>query len=102
MNTNVGKILPLPPDVAAQIKSSTVIPSLSSVVLGLIENSLDAGASTIAVDVDFSKGCCIVEDNGHGIALGDFDEQGGLGKQHCELAMFCPPSQLMNRRYIQA
>ena len=80
MSKEVGKILPLSPDVAVQISSSTTISSLTSVVSGLVENSLDACARTIDVSVDFGKGSCVVEDDGHGILPSDFGEDGGLGK----------------------
>ena len=75
-------ILPLPPEVAAQIKSSTAIPSLTSVVLGLITNSLDAQAHKIEVSVDFRRGAALVEDDGCGISPHEFTERGGLGKLH--------------------
>ena len=75
-------IRPLPADVAAQLKSSTSIVSLSYVVLGLVENALDAEATEIAVNVDFGRAACFVEDNGIGILPTDFAEDGGLGKQY--------------------
>lgn len=76
------RILPLPKDVAAQIKSSISINSLDNVVLGLIENSLDARARKIDVTVDFQRGACIVEDDGCGIPSLEFSESGGLGKPY--------------------
>lgn len=78
------RILPLPKDVAAQIKSSISINSLDNVVLGLIENSLDARARKVDVTVDFQRGACIVEDDGCGIPSLEFSENGGLGKPHRE------------------
>lgn len=78
-------ILPLPAQVAAQIKSSTTIPSLASVVLGLVENSLDARARRIEISVDFRRGSCTVEDDGDGIGPKEFAEEGGLGKPHREM-----------------
>ncbi|KAL9100137.1 MAG: hypothetical protein Q9163_004453 [Psora crenata] len=74
------RILPLPSEVAAKIKSSTAIPSLESVVLGLVENALDAQACKIDIRVNFAHGTCSVEDDGHGIAPQEFMEDGGLGK----------------------
>ena len=84
MPDNFPSILPLPPEVAAQIKSSTAIPSLRSIVLGLIANSLDAKAHKIDVNVDFRRGAASVEDDGHGIPPNEFAEAGGLGKPHRE------------------
>ncbi|MCJ1436377.1 DNA mismatch repair protein [Xylographa pallens] len=75
-------IRPLPADVAAQIKSSILITSLSHVVLGLIENALDAEATEIVVNVDFGRAACSVEDNGIGIVPTDFAENAGLGKPY--------------------
>ncbi|KAL9125920.1 MAG: hypothetical protein Q9217_004941 [Psora testacea] len=78
-----GRIRRLPSEVAAQIKSSTAIPSLTSVVLGLVENALDAQASKIHISVDFARGACTVEDDGHGILPQEFMEDGELGKPYC-------------------
>ena len=77
-------ILPLPTNVVAQIKSSTAIISLSGVVIELLKNSLDAGATKIDVTVDFVRGGCIVQDNGLGISPTEFREEGGLGKMYCK------------------
>lgn len=84
MPDSTPPILPLPPQVAAQIKSSTTIPSLASVVLGLIANSLDAEACKVDVSVDFGRGTTSVEDNGLGIPPREFTEAGGLGRLHRE------------------
>ena len=83
MTSDVGNILPLPLEVAAQIESATVITSVADVVVGLVENSLDACATRMDVKIDFARGLCVVEDDGHGIAPGDFKEDGGLGKSCC-------------------
>lgn len=87
----IAPILPLPIGVAAQIKSSAAITSLCGVVIGLVENSLDAGAKKIEANVDFRRGTCIVEDDGHGISPSEFSHYGGLGKPHrtlCSLTMY--------------
>ncbi|KAL8872106.1 MAG: hypothetical protein Q9174_002202, partial [Haloplaca sp. 1 TL-2023] len=73
-------IRPLPDEVAAQIKSSTTITTLESVILELVKNALDASARRVDVDVDWSRGVCTVEDDGLGISPDEFREQGGLGK----------------------
>ncbi|KAI1139921.1 hypothetical protein F5Y05DRAFT_380486 [Hypoxylon sp. FL0543] len=72
----------LPDNVIAQIKSSTAITSLNSVVCGLVENSLDAAATKLTVSVDYIRGNCSVEDNGLGIPPSEFKPTGGLGKLH--------------------
>ena len=82
MPTGNGSILPLPADVAKQINSSTAIPSLNSVVVGLFKNSLDAGARRIDIEIDHPHGACTVEDDGQGIAPSEFSDEGGLAKQY--------------------
>ncbi len=83
MSENAPTILPLPLDVAVLIKSSTAITSLPQVVLGLLENALDAGAGNIQISIDVRRGDCKVEDDGDGIRPGEFAADGGLGKRHC-------------------
>lgn len=73
-------IQPLPHDVIAQIKSSTTITSLNGVVLELMKNSLDAGSTKIDISLDYSRGGCLVEDDGLGILPSEFCENGGLGR----------------------
>lgn len=77
-------IQPLPRDVVAQIKSSATVTSLNGAVFGLLQNSLDAGASKINIAVDYGRGNCSAEDNGVGIAPAGFREDGGLGQLHCK------------------
>jgi DNA mismatch repair protein MLH3 len=80
----MSRIQPLPSTVISQIKSSFAITSLTSVVFGLIENALDAGATRIDVEVNFPKGDCAVEDDGLGIQPDEFATSGGLGKRYCQ------------------
>lgn len=80
MQDNPPSILPIPPEVATQIRSSTVITTLTSVVLGLLVNSLDADAQRVDISVDFGRGAVSVEDDGFGIPPKEFTEAGGLGK----------------------
>lgn len=84
-------IRPLPWDVVAQIKSSTVITSLNGVVSDLVQNSLDGDATKISVSVDYARGNCTIEDNGCGIPPAAFREDGGLGKLYCRQ----PPGPLL-------
>ena len=88
MPDDTTRILPLPAEVAALIKSSSAISSLNHVILGLLENSLDAGAKKIDISVDSLRGACTVEDDGDGIAPTEFLDNGGLGKPYREL--HCP------------
>ncbi|EEH48452.1 uncharacterized protein PADG_04531 [Paracoccidioides brasiliensis Pb18] len=78
----VPSIQPLPPDVVAQLKSSISISHLNGVVLELLKNSLDAGAETVSINVDFRRGGCVVEDDGHGIMPIEFLDGGKLAKLH--------------------
>lgn len=80
-------IQPLPPDVIAQIKSSTTITSLNGVVYELMKNSLDAGSTKVDINVDYRRGGCIIEDDGLGILPSEFGESGGLGKLYRECVM---------------
>lgn len=77
-------IQPLPSDVIAQIKSSTIITNLNGVICELTKNSLDADSSKISILVDYGRGDCVVEDNGLGIAPSEFSQDGGLGKLYRE------------------
>lgn len=74
------RILQLPEEAIAQIKSSTAITSLSDVILQLVRNSLDAKARRIEITIDFLRGGCAVEDDGIGIPPSEFADSGGLGK----------------------
>ena len=78
----MAEIQPLPPDVAAQIESSTAITSLSDVIFGLLQNAFDAQAKRITLNIDFGRASCSVEDDGCGISPADFGEDGGLGKSY--------------------
>jgi DNA mismatch repair protein MLH3 len=77
-------IQPLPPEVIAQIKSSTTITSLNGVVCELLKNSLDASSTKVDIFVNYSRGSCAIEDDGLGILPSEFHEDGGLGKFYRE------------------
>lgn len=68
----MGKIIILPPEVAQKIAAGEVIERPFSVVKELVENSLDAGATDIRVDlIDGGKKLIRVEDNGSGLSQED-------------------------------
>ncbi|KAI5294758.1 DNA mismatch repair protein [Ascosphaera acerosa] len=72
----------LPPTVVAQLTSSVTINSLTDVVLELVKNSLDAAAGTVSVTVDFARGGCTVEDDGHGIVASEFGSDGRIAVKY--------------------
>ncbi len=68
----MGKIRPLPPEIAQKIAAGEVIERPFSVVKELIENSLDAGATRIKVEIkEGGKKLIRVEDNGCGLSPED-------------------------------
>ncbi|KAL5615321.1 hypothetical protein BROUX41_005368 [Berkeleyomyces rouxiae] len=75
-------IRPIPAAAAAQIASSAQLTSLNEVVVGLVQNALDAGASRLRISLDYTLGNCAVEDDGYGIMAVEFTAAGGLGKPH--------------------
>ncbi|CAK7564502.1 MAG: DNA mismatch repair protein [Sporothrix epigloea] len=87
----------LPGAAAAKLKSSTIVASLNEATLGLLRNSLDAGASYVTVQVNYDCGGCLVEDNGSGIPAAEFLPGGSLGELHCTSKY--PPKQGIHGRY---
>ena len=77
---SASRIVQLPPDVAAQVRSSIAITTLQDVIVQLLCNSIDAHSTLVDIEIDSSRGSCVVEDNGVGIATAEFGPGGSLGK----------------------
>lgn len=58
----------LDPQTRSYLRSTQIIASLPQLILELVQNSLDAGASQVEVGVNASEWECWVRDNGSGIS----------------------------------
>lgn len=73
------RIQRVPSGVERKIAASVAVKSLCDVVIGLLRNSLDAGAKTIKIVANSGPGYCFFEDDGLGIPSREFQEDGRLG-----------------------
>ncbi|MCX6824879.1 MAG: DNA mismatch repair endonuclease MutL [candidate division SR1 bacterium] len=82
----------LPEYLINRLKAGEIVERPASILKELVENSLDAGATTIKIDIhDGGKSLISVEDNGSGIELSDMDllfERYATSKIHGEQDLF--------------
>ena len=64
-------IVALPVSTTSQLQSGVVIPSLPAVLIELVQNSLDARATSVQVTVDLSRWSIKCEDDGCGLSRDD-------------------------------
>jgi DNA mismatch repair protein MutL len=71
----MSKINILPPDVIAKIAAGEAVERPASVVKELLENAIDAGATSIEIHLkDAGRELIHIKDNGSGIAHGDLEK----------------------------
>ncbi|KAF9110695.1 DNA mismatch repair protein, partial [Mortierella sp. AM989] len=73
----MASIQTLAPGVAEELRASLVINSLEQCAAELVQNSIDANASSIEVKIDVSGHSLQVSDNGDGITSADMGRVGG-------------------------
>ncbi|KIY49467.1 hypothetical protein FISHEDRAFT_65439 [Fistulina hepatica ATCC 64428] len=64
---------PLSPPTRTKLRSTQILTSLPQIVSELVQNSLDAGATSINVGVDCEEWICWVRDDGCGMSRSDMD-----------------------------
>jgi DNA mismatch repair protein MLH3 len=57
----------LPESTRSKLRSTTILTSLPQVVIELVQNSLDANATTVEVGINVNDWSCWVRDDGVGI-----------------------------------
>ncbi|GAA6001835.1 hypothetical protein JCM10207_002342 [Rhodosporidiobolus poonsookiae] len=72
-------LLPLPPHSQSLLRSSAILPSLDSILVQLVHNSIDAHATRITATLDLDTFTLKCDDNGHGFDPHNLDH---LASQH--------------------
>ncbi|CAI5757223.1 unnamed protein product [Candida verbasci] len=72
----MNKIIKLDETSINQIKSTISYNSIAGIIKELLQNSLDANASSISIILDFQSLSLFIQDNGTGISSSDYDKIG--------------------------
>lgn len=73
----IGIIKPLPNKTTSLLRSTLIIPSLPSILIELVQNSLDAKASNIIVSFELDNWTIKCEDDGYGLTNLEMLKVGG-------------------------
>lgn len=73
----IGVIKPLPTKTTSLLRSTLIIPSLPSILIELVQNSLDAKASNITVSFELDNWTIKCEDDGYGLTNLEMLKVGG-------------------------
>ena len=71
-----GVLERLPEETRSKLRSTQILTSLPQIVSELLQNSLDADATEIAIGVDIKDWMCWVKDDGHGISKQGLEKLG--------------------------
>lgn len=77
MSSSTNPISLLPSRTTSLLRSTLVIPSLPSVLVELVQNSLDANSTSIDLSFNLDTWSIKCSDNGHGLSLDDLRKVGG-------------------------
>jgi DNA mismatch repair protein MLH3 len=68
----------LPESVVTHLRSTLAVTTLSDAISELVQNSLDANARSIKIQVNLPRNSCVIEDDGVGIAPVDVSMVGKM------------------------
>lgn len=74
--TGIGIILPLSNETTSLLRSSLIIPNLPSILIELIQNSIDANSNNITLTLDLDRWSIKCEDDGFGFKKEELTQVG--------------------------